>query len=257
MLFLPKQANLVKPSMEKLMTYITLSNIGCPVFKSAVIMPEEKIDQKMIDCLCNYFKTDEVTVRYQYIRACSFPTQGGNKYKLSQKTLAPLQNVDTLLWILEPINRLKNDYGINLHFNGDCCTIEIVGKGFDVSDLNRGQLSPHQTILTELPVRWGMYNEWWKFLKFSFIDKTEYELSKNRRIRKLTDMGYQVSYDIFNCVYKPISISLLEELLNYVSIMFDALELDDYNVSCSVIDGHFIFWDIQTPNGKMLIYGVR
>lgn len=257
MFYLPEQADYVKFGLEKIDTYLLLSKLGCPVIRSVVIMPDEEINQKMICNLHKYFKTDEVTVRYQYIRPSIAPIPGGNRYSLSKKTLKSLQNMDTLLWILEPINRLKNDYGINLHFYYDCCIIEIVGKGFDVSDLNRGQVSPQQSIMTELPVRWGQYNEWWKFLKYSFLDKKEYELSKYRRTKKLLDMGYSVCNDIFNVEYQPLSLSLIEELLHYISIIHNFQNIDDYCVSCTIDNGHFIFWDIQTPDGKKNTYGVK
>lgn len=257
MFLLPEQAEMIEPGLEKIDTYLTLSKIGCPVFKSVVIMPDEKIDLKAINRLYDYFKTDEVTIRYQYIRPSINPIQGGNRYKLSQAEIASLQNRDTLLWMLEPINRLKNEYGINLYFHYDNCSIELVGKGFDVSDLNRGQISPHQVISTGLPIRMGEYNEWWKFLKYSFATQAEYELSQIRRIQKLSKMGYIVSDNIFNKKYQPLSMEKLEELLIYVSLIYAHVEMEDYCVSCSISDNHYIFWDIQTPNGKKHTYGVK
>lgn len=256
-LFLPEQASLSKTGLEKIDTYLTLSKIGCPVFKSAVIMPKENINQKLIDKLHTYFKTEQVTVRYQYFRPYHTPIQGGNRYELSLKAIYPLQTDNTLLWLLEPINRLRNDYGINLYFQHDECTIEIVGKGFDVSDLNRGQISPHQIIITELPIRKGLYDEWWKFLQYSFVSKEEYLRSQNRRIQKLSNTGHNASYNIFNMVYKPLPIEMLEKLLYYISAIYEYMQEKDYCVSCSISNGKYIFWDIQTPNGKKSIYGVK
>lgn len=257
MLFLPLQSEHMKNSYEKIDTYLTLSKIGCPIFKSAIIMPYEEINQDVIDNLYHYFKTDQVTVRYQYLRPSNTPIQGGNRYDLSLKAIYPLQNDYTILWILEPINRLKNDYGINIYFHYHLCTIEIVGKGFDVSDINRGQISPHQIISTELPIRMGIYNEWWKFLKFHFITDIEYKRSQDRRISKLSNMGYTVSRNIFEEVYKPLPIEMLEELLFYISAIYKYMNEKDYCVSCSISNGKYIFWDIQTPNGKKNIYGVK
>lgn len=258
MLFLPEQAALIKAGFEKIDTYLTLSNIGCPVFKSAVIMPDEEISQEIIDGLLRYFNTEQVTVRYQYIRPCHTPIQGGNRYKLSIETICPLQNSDTLLWILKPIDRLRNDYGINLYFHSGICTVECVGRGFDVSDLNRGQLSPHQIIEMELPIRMGLYNEWWKFLKYSFATEEEYRRSQDKRIQKLfAMMGCAVSYEIFNEKYRPLPMDMLEKLLFYISMIHEHVNEEDYCVSCSISDGAYIFWDIQTPNGKKIIYGVK
>lgn len=257
MIFLPKESDLVKSGLEKIDTYLVLSKLSCPVFKSVLIYPNETINQEMIYQLQEYFRTEEVTIRYQYIKPTTTPVQGGNRYRISLETILPLQNNDTILWVLEPINRLKNDFGINLYFHADICTIEIVGKGFDVSDLNRGQISPHQTITSSLPIEFGYFNEWWKFLQFTFASKNAYEQSKLKRIQKLTNMGYSVSTDIFNERYLPISMEKLEELLTYIVSLNNNLIDDDYCVSCSISNNKFVFWDIQTPNGKKRTYGVK
>lgn len=257
MLFLPEQADFIQPGLEKIDTYLTLSQVGCPVFRSALLKSDEPINSETILGLRNYFQTEEVTVRYQYVRPSIHPIQGGNRYRLSLETITPLITADTYLWFLEPINRLKNEYGINLHFQSDCCHIEMVGQGFDVSDLNRGQISPHQTIITELPVRMGAYNEWWKFLKYSFATQEEYLRSIDRRITKLISMGYTVSRRIFCPQYKPLPIEKLEILLGYISRINSSVGQDDFCVSASISDHHFIFWDIQTPAGKKRTYGVK
>lgn len=117
----------------------------------------------------------------------------------------------------------------------------MVGQGFDVSDLNRGQVSPHQAIVTELSVRMGAYNEWWKFLKYSFTTQEEYLQSIDRRIEKLTSMGHTVSRQIFCPQYKPLSIERLETLLDYISRISVHVDQEDFCVSVSISNHHFIF----------------
>lgn len=256
MLFLPEQADAVDWNWEKIYTNMMLSKIGCPVYKSAVVTPQETIDSALVDRLISYFGTDEIMVRYQYITPNHRPVQTGNRYKLTPEALSEIQNSDTVLWITEPINRLENDYGINLHFIGGQCTIEIVGKGFDASDLTRGRISPQQIITTELPVQMGAYNEWWKFLKFTFQSRTEYQASKERRIQKLIEMGYAVSYDIFLPDYQPLPLKKLEELLSYISAIDNFMKMDDFCVASSVYKGKYVFWDVQTAKNKMHRYGI-
>jgi len=256
MLLLPGQADAVDRNWEKIYTNMMLSKMGCPVYKSAVVTPQETIDWALVNRLIRYFKTDEIMVRYQYITPSHKPIQTGNRYKLTPEALSEIQNPDTVLWITEPINRLENEYGINLHFSYGQCTIEIVGKGFDASDLTRGRISPQQIITTALPIRMGAYNEWWKFLKFTFQSETEYQSSKERRIQKLTEMGYDVSYDIFPQRYQPLPLGKLEELLSYISYIYDSMGMDDYCVASSIYQGHYVFWDIQTAKNKMYRYGL-
>lgn len=256
MLLLPEQGALIKPGLEKIDTYLTLAKINCPVLKSALIFPKEKVTVQTINNLKKYFETEEVTVRYQYIKPSTSPIQGGNRYKLSLKTIAELQNEETILWILEPINRFKNNFGINLYFNTDVCTIEIVGKGFDVSDLNRGQICPHQSILTNLPIQKGYFNEWWKYLKFSFCSPEEYERSKIKRTKKLLNMGYTDTSNLYDTKYSPLPFEQLNKLLEYITSIYNNISENNYCVSCSIVDNKFVFWDIQTPNGKKRTYGV-
>lgn len=241
--------------MEKIETYLFLARIKCPVLKSVLIDSNEIIDPLLIEKLKNYFNNSKVTVRYQYIKPSCHPIQGGNKYNLEANTISKLQNPYSLLWILEPINRLENKYGINLHFKQNYCTIEIVGKGFDVSDLNRGQVSPHEIIYTELPIRKGEYCEWWKFLHYKFCSQSDYETSKKIRLQKLKEFGFQVSDDIFEKKYHPLSMDALEELLRYITSIHKNVSVNDFCVSCSIVNNQFVFWDIQTPQGKKHIYG--
>lgn len=257
MLFLPEQADAVDWSWEKIYTNMMLSKMGCPVYKSAVVMPQETINEDLVDRLADYFGTDEIMVRYQYITPNHRPVQTGNQYKLVPEALAEIQTADTVLWITEPINRLENEYGINLHFVSDQCTIEIVGKGFDASDLTRGRISPQQIIITNLPIQMGAYNEWWKFIKIAFQSKAGYQASKKRRIQKLTEMGYTVSDNIFQPNYKPLPLEKIEELLSYISSIHRSMRINDYCVASSVYKGKFVFWDIQTAKNKMYRYGLK
>ena len=136
------------------------------------------------------------------------------------------------------------------------CAIEIVGRGFDASDLTRGRVSPQEIVTTELPVQMGVYNEWWKFLTFAFQRGEEYQSSKKRRLQKLTEMGYAVSDDIFPQNYQPLPFGKLEELLHYISSIYDFMEEDDFCVASSIYRGSYVFWDIQTARNKMRRYGI-
>lgn len=256
MLFLPEQADAVDQNWEKIYTNMLLYKMGCPIYKSAVVTSQETIDAAMVSRLRRYFGTDDVMIRYQYITPNHKPIQTGNRHKLTAKALSEIQDPDTVLWMTEPINRLENEYGINLRFVRSRCAIEIVGRGFDASDLTRGRVSPQEIVTTELPVQMGVYNEWWKFLTFAFQRGEEYQSSKKRRLQKLTEMGYAVSDDIFPQNYQPLPFGKLEELLHYISSIYDFMEEDDFCVASSIYRGSYVFWDIQTARNKMRRYGI-
>lgn len=92
---------------------------------------------------------------------------------------------------------------------GEKIIIEYVGKGFDVGDLTRGILMPHQNI--EIP--WecachfsNMVND---KLHISYIDKANYTFSRERRIAALAKMGYDIETIMSNIPseFTPISFS--------------------------------------------------
>ena len=254
MIFLPYTSAFIDNKWGKVTTYLQLFKSGCPILKSVLIFQNEIIEKDKINILQEYFGCDRVTVRYQYISSCSSPVIGGNMAFL--KEINQFKKTDAILWLLEPVDRLKNEYGINLRFANGYCTIDIVGKGFDSSDINRGQLSPHQEIISELPYRVGYYQEWWKFLKFRFAKPEEYLRSKKVRLQKLRKLGLDTTEEIFNLTYHPLPFEMLKKLLDYINIIDNCVNFDDFWVSCSVYQGNFIFWDIQVPDEKMKIYGV-
>lgn len=257
MLYLPRDKGDVKFRMEKIDTYLLLSHIGCPVAHSAIVFPEEQIDLTLCSSLRNYFQSSQTIVRYLYLQPNSAPISGGRLCDISVESINDIRVEGTLLWLLEPSDKLRNDYGIDLLFTNNVCTIEIMGKGFDVTDLNRGQLLPHETIISELPTRLGIYGEWWKFLQFSFIDQQSYEESIRLRLKKLSRLGIAASCDIFNKSFVPLPYEKLEELLNYISILYNSVSQTEYCVSCCIYNNQFVFWDIQTPLGKKIAYGVK
>ena len=130
----------------------------------------------------------------------------------------------------------------------------IVGKGFDVSDLNRGNISPHEIIHMDLPIRMGGQDEWWKFMHYSFSSDIEYQYSKRLRMQKICSMNLPVSGLIFNERYRPLPYDILEKMLRYISIIYENIDYKRFCVSCSVMYGRIFFWDIQTFSGKNKLY---
>lgn len=245
-------------NLEKVETYLLLSRCRCPVFKSILLEQNECIDQNKINLIREYLGSDECTIRYQYIIKNSSPVKGGNKYRIEIDTITTQQQEGALLWLMSPIDRTKNLYGINIYKNIHCINIEIVGEGFDVSDLNRGQIIPHQSIYLEYPIRMGYNYEWWKFIKVSLMNELEYNKTLVTRFAKLKKFGLNVNQkEFFKLKYKPLSFDKLEELLMYFNQIDEKLKNQkEFVVSCSVnFDGTFVFWDIQTPQKKIMRYG--
>lgn len=256
MIILPdrKYQNLLN---EKIGTYQFLAKVGCPVFDSVLLDENENITIGKIDTIKHVLMSDYCTVRYQYLKPCPNPVKGGNKIAITISNLINKMVDGTQMWLLQPIDRTKNIYGINVRINrtNKILAIECVGKGFDVSDLNRGNISPQESIVFNYPVEFGWQNEWWKYARISFISSSQFQFDKLRRLRKLRGFGLNPSLEIFDEEYKTLPFDVLEKLLGYIQAIDEEwIFSEEYVVSISMnIDGNLVFWDIQTPVGKMKI----
>jgi hypothetical protein len=232
-----------------------LWQIGCPVLKSVIIEKNDTLSLKSINNIAKYFGSEYCTVRYQYTKPNLKPIRGGNKIALLYDVIIKNMIPDTMLWLLEPVDRLKNIYGINLLFNryNESLLLECVGRGFDTSDLNRGDMNPHQSIIFQLPIEYDWYSEWWKYAKFEFIANSAYEESKYIRLRKLHNLGLMANTNIFDSTYKPLPLYFIERLMEYAIKLYDKFVDEDYFVvSCSILENNkIVFWDIATPKGKI------
>lgn len=244
-------------SNEKINTYQFLAQVGCPVFNSILFDTNEKLDIEKLKQIREVLKSDYCTVRYQYIKPTINPIKGGNKSLISLDALEAKKVDGTMLWLLEPIDRTKNVYGINVYVNRkyEFIEIEVVGRGFDVSDLNRGNISPQETITSNYPIEYGWNNEWWKYLKFTYTSDSKFQDDKKLRIQKLNGFGLKVDETIFDLNFKPLSFEKLEKILECIEAIDQNWDKsDEYTVSISVNDNNkLVFWDIQTPKGKLKI----
>lgn len=256
MIILPnKEYN--NPNNEKITTYQFLSNVRCPVFDSVLFDENEPITKEKLITLKEVLQSEYCTIRYQYVKPSLNPIRGGNKSKIDLDELKRKQVDGTQMWLLQLIDRTKNIYGINMCVNKkiESLIIESVGKGFDVSDLNRGDISPQETIYLNYPIEYGWQKEWWKYIKLNFVNQEQFNQDKLIRLNKLRKFGLNPSEDIFDKLFVPMDYSLIEKLLNHIqSIDENWDKSDEYTVSISMnSNGKLVFWDIQTPIGKSKI----
>ena len=256
MIILPNNEYYSKNS-EKINTYQFLANVGCPVFDSVLFDENENLTIDKLKRLKEVLKSEYCTVRYQYTKPCINPIRGGNKFLIDLDVLKSKQLVGTQMWLLQPIDRTKNIYGINIYVNRDdqSIIIECVGKGFDVSDINRGDISPHEIIYFNYPIEYGVYNEWWKYISLYLVNYDKFNQDKIIRLNKLKKFGLECNIDIFDNEYVPLDFGLIETLLFHIKLIDEMWKISSkYIVSISMnSDKKLVFWDIQTPTGKIKI----
>ncbi len=182
--------------------------------------------------------------------------------------------------LLEPSDRHENLYGINLLLpNGKAeAILEIVGPGFDVSDINRGDVTPHERIRLlcyadrVLPA----------VLSRHLVTPEDYAISKRLRLEKigrslttgaplspgdLAGAGEEHLRKIDRTLlldqeaYAPLPESLLRR---YVDLVRDlpwrlgwGSQEREFVVSASVLPGgsepRMVFWDIVRPSTKYVL----
>ena len=256
MIILPND-NYSNPNNEKISTYQFLAKVGCPVFDSILFDENEEITKEKLLILKDILKSEYCTIRYQYVKPCINPIRGGNKSLIDLEELKRKQIDGTQMWLLQPIDRTKNIYGINIYVNKELesMVLESVGKGFDVSDLNRGDISPQESITFNYPVINGWQNEWWKYIEINLVNQNQFEEDKLIRLEKLKKFNLNPDMTIFDEKYIPLDCSLIEKLIDYVKAIDENWKnSNEYTISISMnSNGKLVFWDIQTPKGKSKI----
>lgn len=249
---LPSDNNLaLPPHWEKIATYLNLWRLGCPVLKSAILTEREDINTECINRIVSHLSSSLCTLRFQYVSPCSSPIRGGNIEEITKENLERFWSEYRILWPMEPVNRLTNLYGINITYIPfeEKITFEIVGRGFDVSDINRGDISPHQIIKLNHPNRRN--GEISKNASTYIISDNEYNYSQLCRKEKLNKIGVNTKDLKFDPAFKPISLGLLSILDKYAQRVFKSYNHKEVVISCTIIEnGNIVFWDAQTPRGK-------
>jgi hypothetical protein len=91
-------------------------------------------------------------------------------------------DLDRIVAVYEMANPLLNAHNINLLFESESDVwIEVVGPGFDASDIQRGDFSPHETFSVSLSPR----GEISSFKLLQRVDQTTYEKSQRSRKDKI------------------------------------------------------------------------
>ncbi len=246
---------------EKIRSYMTLANLKLPILKSVVINNEEikRLRQEEQERIKVQLKSGRTMLRYIYKKPCCQARNGGKIIDISCDLLMREAEPEADLWLLEPSVRENNLYCCNICLDKNQMNlhIEVLGRGFDISDINKGKIRPHEIIDIPYPVCYGAYGDWWKWAGFCYCTQREYEESliirKERLKRLLSDT--EVNFDE---IFRPVDISFVERILS----MIQQIESDSiwgrtgfYNLSCSFeLGGRVICWDIQTPEGKTQAY---
>lgn len=246
---------------EKIRSYMALADLKLPILKSVVISSEEiyRLGQEELEKIKEQLKSDRTMLRYIYRRPCHKVRNGGKIIDISCDSLVEETESGADLWLLEPSIRENNLYCCNICLDKVQMNlhIEILGRGFDISDINKGKICPHEIIDIPYPIYYGAYGDWWKWARFCCCTQNEYK--ESIIIRKERLRGFQSNINIFfDEMFCPVD----NEFMKKIFEMIQTIESNRiwertqfYNLSCSFeASGRVICWDIQTPGGKTEAY---
>lgn len=244
---------------EKIISYLILSRYGVPVLKSVFLSKEDLEEWNSLkqSRICEHLRSEYTMLRYLYRDSCSNVKNGGAIVKVDKENILSELPDNADAWLLEPLERHENRCCFNISINRTegVLDIEVLGAGFDIFDLNKGYVSAHERISMPFPLEEGLYGEWWKWLKIDICTDKEYADTVQIRNARLKSYGYDV---VLPLTFKPLDVTMIEKIRCYVNKIkpwFMDNRYEFVNVSCSVLkSGRLVFWDIQTPEGKMKAY---
>lgn len=130
---------------KKVMSIARLSMLGLPILEGFVT---KSLSDEVLEYLKYWMRErrmERLTVRFDSAQP------GGVKGRMtSNMTVEELRQMRDLVRggvvavIMEESDRLQQSYGVLTAFAEDCLICEVVGPGYDVDELMRGQIMPHE-----------------------------------------------------------------------------------------------------------------
>lgn len=242
---------------EKIQSYQEMAKIGLPVLKSIILVVEELegMGEREEYAIRKFLQSRTCMIRYLYHNVNHHIKNGGKIIEISKNALMKEYEKEADFWLLEPGRRENNLLCCNICLNKETGNLhmEFLGEGFDVSDINKGKMQPHEQIDIPYPICYGAYGEWWKWAHFWFCTHVAYQESIAIRKNRLKEFGTDCEM-IFSPFYRAVDRRTIEYLFELVEKIENSRIGEKeyfYNLSCSFQkNGRFICWDIQTPTGK-------
>lgn len=135
------------PQYRKLRSWLALFELGLPTLRGVIINDWSERSQEAVNAFLSIVGVDRLTLRSDSAGEGGNYPPGGNTVASSVLAGAVQRylSLGRILFLLEPRSRFNDLYSIAVGFFAQMSrVIEAVGPGFDMSDLNRGDASPHE-----------------------------------------------------------------------------------------------------------------
>jgi hypothetical protein len=132
-------------SMEKLWSWLKLRSWDIPTLGGVVVARWSDAAEAVVVGFGMVFSVDRLLLRSDIAGEKGARRRGGDVVPIRglAERIRPYLNEGRTVYLLEPRSRFSNMASVSLGMYASGCTLEVVGPGFDVSDLKRGEI-PHE-----------------------------------------------------------------------------------------------------------------
>lgn len=267
----------------KAISMINLRMLGLPILKGVVVTHWNRMVRHFLDSFCENHGLSKLLLRTDKRQETGVYMRGGYIIDINEldADVREIFKLGRIVILLEPRSPYKDLYSLNAMFTPEDTDIllEVVGPGFDASDLKRGDLSPHEVIRLPRPRFIGAHT-----LAIENISRTVVDDKSSVRLR-LAKIGHTISgkkkigNEEFETLgrqylittgqtlllesegrYRPIPFSYLENIYRLIADLPERakelkIESEPMVVSMSLFapDEVLAFWDIVWPAYKYAI----
>jgi len=279
---------------KKFHSILRLRLSAFPILGGLIVTSWDDDTNREIHAFCYYHSIDHILIRHDTIKDTGHSPMGGYTVALQniEREVKAFLTMGRIVFLLFPSSPFNNLYSLNsLFINSTDIVIEVVGPGFDASDLQRGKITPHEIfqlnrnalihgaegeVERALSNRIKLVSEseysksilqrldtvYYKLAKSKLItDNTDLKLDERHRYARetLLHLGYPLLLNN-EYLYKPITKILLLGMVRYIVNLPTVFNITEgysypYVLSCSYVDGgnKLVFWDVTASRWKYRI----
>lgn len=251
---------------NKLRSYLELKAAGLPVLQGIIVTNASPAASEAVAAFAKGLGVRQLLLRHDRKPERPPYPRGGFLFPVDafESTAAPFFAEERVLFLLEPLSPFDNGHNVNVLVQDERrVVLEAVGPGFDASDLNRGDITPHEVLI--LP---GLGSA--TPLKHEIVSGSDYSHSVDLRLKKiaarvgvveevvggarryLEAQGHDILLTHLN-TYVPIGPTHVREALGTASKLSESgVAKPPFILSMSWVDRgtRFVCWDITRPATK-------
>lgn len=173
----------------KTTSMINLRVLGLPVLKGVIVTRWDATVRHFLDSFCESHGFSKLLVRTDKRQETGIYMRGGYLIDVNEldTEVSEILKLGRIVILLEPRSPYKDLYSLNAMFTPEDADIllEVVGPGFDASDLKRGDISPHEVIRLPRPRFIGAHTLVAENITRTIVDDKSYKSSIKFRLAKI------------------------------------------------------------------------